>query len=290
MRTLLVVLTLLVLTPPLGTLVIVAALLGVKDRDGGVFEWAPRLWSKALLAMAGVRVVLHDANRMDRAAPRIYVSNHVSWFDVLTLAAVLPRYKFVGKAELFRIPLFGAAARATGMIPIERANRKAAFHSYEVAASRIRGGASVVVFPEGTRGSTYALRPFKKGPFVLAALAQAPIIPTVVHGTIHVLPRGSLRARAGTIHVRFLEPIATSGMTYDDRDRLSVECRDRMAEALRREYGVDSMPSHEDRDHESGMRAKSATEQGTGKGRAKGRARERAKNPATVDAPRSGEH
>jgi 1-acyl-sn-glycerol-3-phosphate acyltransferase len=283
MRTLLVVLALIVLTPLLGTLVIVAALLGVEDRDGGVFEWAPRLWSKVLLAMAGVRVVLHDAHRMDRSEPRIYVSNHVSWFDVLTLAAVLPRYKFVGKAELFRIPLFGAAARATGMIPIERENRKAAFHSYELAASRIRGGASVVVFPEGTRGRTYALRPFKKGPFVLAASAQAPIIPTVVHGTIHVLPRGSLRARAGTIDVRFLEPIETRGMTYHDRDRLSVECWDRMAEALRREYGVDSVSPDEENDQESGRPTM------PGRGRGRGRGRERA-NPATVDAPRSSEN
>src|SRR4029434_6736432 len=125
---------------------------------------------------------------MRTGAPRIYVSNHVSWFDVLTLAAVLPRYKFVGKAELFRIPVFGRAAHAAGMIAIERENRKAAVEPSRVAAERIRPGASVVVFPEGTRGRVYALRQFKKGPFVLAVAAGVPVHPTIRHRTRAAMP------------------------------------------------------------------------------------------------------
>jgi 1-acyl-sn-glycerol-3-phosphate acyltransferase len=240
MRTLLTVLTLLILTPSLGTWVILAGFLGVKDREGGLYDWAPRFWARSILRAAGVRVVLHNAERMEHGEPRIYVSNHVSWFDVFALAGVLPHYKIVGKAELFRIPFFGRAARTAGMIPIVRENRKSAVQSLEVAASHVRGGVSVVLYPEGTRGTTYALRPFKKGPFILAAAAQAPVVPTILYGTMHVQPRGSYRIRSGTVHVHFLEPMATSGMTYDDRDRLSDECWKRMAAALKSEYGVDS--------------------------------------------------
>ena len=164
---------------------------------------------------------------MRSGEPRIYVCNHISWFDVLTLASILPRYKFVGKAELFRIPVFGRAASAAGMIAIERENRKSAFESYRVAAERIRDGASVVVFPEGTRGHRYDLRPFKKGPFVLAVAARVPIIPTIVHGTIEVMPRDSFRIRGGTVDIHFLEPIEVEGMTYEDRNRLSQVAWDR---------------------------------------------------------------
>lgn len=237
MRTLLVVVVLLTLTPVLGLLVMIAAALRIPDGDGAVYDWAPRVWSRALLRAAGVRVVVHHGERL-REGPHIYASNHVSWFDVFTLASLLPRYKFVGKAELFRIPIFGRAARAAGMIPIERENRKSAFQSYDRAAASIRAGASVVVYPEGTRGDGYPLRPFKKGPFVLAAAAQVPIVPTIIHGTIAVQSRHGFRVRAGTVHVHFLEPIPTSGTTYDDRDRLSAECWRRMAAALREEYGI----------------------------------------------------
>jgi 1-acyl-sn-glycerol-3-phosphate acyltransferase len=240
MRSVLVLLTLVLFTPVLGVVVLVAALFGVADREGGVYDWAPRTWSRALLRAAGVTLVLHHPERMRRAEARVYVSNHVSWFDVFALASVVPHYKFVGKAELFRIPLFGAAARAAGMIPIERENRKSAFQSYDVAAKIIRGGISVIVYPEGTRGVGYRLRPFKKGPFVLAVAAQVPVVPTIIHGTIPVQPRGSWHVRSGTVHVHFLEPISTEGMTYEDRDRLAQECWTRMANAMREEYGVDS--------------------------------------------------
>ncbi|MGQ0539740.1 MAG: lysophospholipid acyltransferase family protein [Gemmatimonadaceae bacterium] len=238
MRTLLVALVLGTLTPILGALVIVAGLLRLRDRPGGVFDWAPRVWCRALLAAAGVRVRVHNAERMARGDARIYVSNHVSWFDIFTLASLLPHYKFVAKAELSRIPIFGAAARAAGQIFIERENRKAAFASYDRAAAQIRGGASVVVCPEGTRGRSYALRPFKKGPFVLAIAAHAPVVPCVVYGTMHVHPKGSWRVRSGLVDLHLLEPIDTAGMTYGDRDRLARETWLRMAELLRREHGV----------------------------------------------------
>lgn len=247
-RSFLVLLTLFVMTILLGGAVIVAAILGLEDKEGSVYDWAPRLWTRSILWVAGVRVHLHNAERMPKGEARVYVSNHVSWFDVFTLASVLPHYKWIAKAELGRIPIFGAAARAAGMIFIERENRKAAFAQYEVAAERIRGGVSVIVCPEGTRGSTYALRPFKKGPFVLAIAAGVPVVPTIVYGTIAIFPRGSWIVRSGDVHVHFLEPVSMSGFDYDDRDRLSRVTWERMAEAFEREYGVVSAPPPRERE------------------------------------------
>ncbi len=96
----------------------------------------------------------------------------------------------------------------------------------------------MIVFPEGTRGRSYPLRPFKKGPFVLAIAAAAPIVPTLVHGTILIMPKGSWRVRGGTVDIHFLEPVPTEGLVYDDRDVLMQRVRDRMSDALAREYGV----------------------------------------------------
>jgi 1-acyl-sn-glycerol-3-phosphate acyltransferase len=225
-----------------GGVVILARLLGVRDGPGTIYERAPRSWARGMLAVSGTRVVMHGAERLRDGDAHVFVCNHVSWFDVLVLVAHLPRYSFVAKAELFRVPLFGPAARAVGTIPIERENRRAAFASYEEAAQRIRGGRNVVVFPEGTRGHGYALRPFKKGPFVLAVAAGVPVIPTLLHGTAEVLPRDSFYLRAGTVDVHLLEPVAAAGLGYDDRDWLAATVHARMADALRREYGTDSPP------------------------------------------------
>jgi 1-acyl-sn-glycerol-3-phosphate acyltransferase len=129
------------------------------------------------------------------------------------------------------------------MVEIQRDNRKAAFGAYEVAAERIRQGNSVVVFPEGTRGHTYALRPFKKGPFVLAIAAGVPVVPIIVHGTIEILRKGSFRVHPGTIDIHLLEPVSTTTVDYDHREALMQTVRKRMADAMRDLYGIEALPT-----------------------------------------------
>jgi 1-acyl-sn-glycerol-3-phosphate acyltransferase len=173
---------------------------------------------------------------------RIYVSNHVSWYDVFALASIIPRYRFVAKKELRKVPLFGAAAAQVAAIYIDRRNRGAAFDAYQAAARQVRDGLSVAVYPEGTRGRSYELRPFKKGPFVLAIAAQVPVVPVVVFGTREIQRKGEIRVRSGDVELTFLEPVPTAGLHYDDRDALMREVWARMAAELQR-HGVHSDPA-----------------------------------------------
>lgn len=238
-RTALTFLALLLGTFVFGSIVLVAQFFGVKQAPGSIYEKCPRWWAWWLLRAAGVKVVLHGDDGLVKGAPRVYIANHVSWFDIPAMIEVLPHYGFVAKRELEKIPLFGKAARGAGVIYIDRENRKAAFGAYEDAAKKIQQGNPVLVYPEGTRGSEYALRPFKKGPFVLAIASQAPIVPVVIYGTIEVNPRDEFRAGPGTVHVHLLEPVSTIGLTYDDRNALADQVRERMAVCLRTQYGID---------------------------------------------------
>jgi 1-acyl-sn-glycerol-3-phosphate acyltransferase len=219
--------------------VIIAGLLGVADRPGGVYDTMQQTWARLIVWAAGVKVELHGAEHA-RAGKQILVGNHVSWFDVLAIASAIPRARFVAKREVRKIPIVGPAAEHAGHVYIERENRKAALEQYKTAATRIHAGARVVVFAEGTRGHDYPLRPFKKGPFVLAVSAGAPIVPMLVYGTIPMMPKGSFRVRSGVAHLHFLEPIATTGMSYDDRDQLAIRTRTAIAVELERVYGVKS--------------------------------------------------
>ena len=238
-RTILAVLTVLVVTPPITITVIVAGWFRAKDRPGSVFDLAPRVWSQCVLAATGAKVVVHgDEHR--RGAQHIFVANHVSWYDVFALAAHLRWSKFVAKAGLFHIPLFGPAMRHAGMIAIDRADAKSAHGAIMRAAGKIHEGASVILFPEGTRGRTYALRPFKKGAFVLAIESKAPVVPVAIHGTLEVHGKGSWLMHAGRIDVHFLPPIDTTDYAYDDRDKLARLAYARIAECLLTEYGVAS--------------------------------------------------
>jgi 1-acyl-sn-glycerol-3-phosphate acyltransferase len=246
-RTIMLAVTALAATFVLGLMVIIAGLFGVKDRPGSIYDKVPRWWSIAVLWAVGVKIRVHGMENVSAKEPRIFASNHVSWFDVPALASTLPRNRFVAKAELFKVPIFGRAMRSAGMIEIQRDNRKAAFGAYEVAADRIRDGNSVVVFPEGTRGHAYPLRPFKKGPFVLAIAAGVPIVPIILHGSIEIMRKGSLLAHPGTIDIHLLEPVSTSSVDYDHREALMQTVRTRMADAMRDLYGVEALPVSESR-------------------------------------------
>jgi len=208
---------------------IVAALLGVKHRTGGVYDWSTTDWSRDILRAAGTPVRVEGMERIPRDGPVVYASNHSSMFDIWALSATLPgSTRFVGKEELERIPLLGRAMRAAGHITIDRAVKKRAFEAYDKAARTIRRGFSAVVFPEGTRSRTGELLPFKNAPFALAIAAQVPLVPVYVHSTFQILPKGGFRLRPRPVRILVGEPIATAGMTPEDRERL----RDRTRAAI----------------------------------------------------------
>lgn len=238
MRTPFVLLGILVLTAVLGPVVLVAGMLGVEEKPRGIYQRCMHAWCRGILRISGVDLEIHNRERMSETQGHVYIANHVSWYDIFALAAVIPRYTWIAKAELRRLPLFGRAAEAAGIVFIDRDNRKAAFESYKRAAEDVKRGRSVVICPEGTRGKDYHLRPFKKGPFVLAIASQSSVIPTLVYGTREIMPKGSFIIRGGTVHIHFLEPVPTEGLTYDDRTQLMETVWSRMATAMERLYAV----------------------------------------------------
>ena len=238
MRTVLTVLTVAVATLVLAPIVIVARLLGIHEGEHGVAQWCMRTWARCMVVAAGAKIIVHNPERILAGRGAVYACNHVSWFDVFAIASVLPRYTFIAKSELRKLPIFGWGAESAGVVFLARDNRKAAFESYQDAAKEVKAGKNVVVFPEGTRGFEYALRPFKKGPFVLAIAAEAPVVPVLVYGAREVMPKGTFRVRRSTVHVHFLEAEETRGLDYDHRHDLMRSVWERIAACLRDEYGV----------------------------------------------------
>jgi 1-acyl-sn-glycerol-3-phosphate acyltransferase len=202
--------------------------------------WCMRTWARSVCWAAGVRLVVHGAEHIVPERGTVYATNHVSWFDITAIASVLPRFTFVAKAELRRVPIFGWGAEACGVVFLERENRASAFAAYQSVAKTVAEGLSVIVYPEGTRGDDYPLRPFKKGPFVLAIAAEAPVVPVVVYGTREILPNGSWNVRSGVVHVHLLPPIETTGYDYDHRHELMRTVRQQISDTLSSVYGVGS--------------------------------------------------
>jgi 1-acyl-sn-glycerol-3-phosphate acyltransferase len=237
MRTLVTGITAAVMTILLAPTAALGHLFGSADLERRLSLWCMRTWARSMCWAAGVRVVVHGAEHIVPGRGTVYASNHVSWFDICAIASVLPRYTFVAKAELRRVPIFGWGAEACGVVFLERENRASAFEAYRSVAKKVAEGLSVIVYPEGTRGDSYTLRPFKKGPFVLAIAAKAPVVPVAVVGTREILRKGAWRVQPGVVHVHLLPPVETTGCDHDHRHELMRTVWQRIADTLCGVYG-----------------------------------------------------
>jgi 1-acyl-sn-glycerol-3-phosphate acyltransferase len=203
-----------------------ALVVRIFDKTGDRVIDLARLWSRAVLAFAGVKVTVEWRGQLVKGQTYVFMANHLSAVDIWALYVVLPvRVRMIAKKQLAGIPLFGWAMWAGRFIFVDRGNAIAARRSIDEAGRRIRGGDSVLIFPEGTRSRDGRLGPFKKGGFHLAIDAGVPVVPISLHGTRAAMPRSSLLLRPGHVHVTFGEPVPTTGLTDADRHALLERVR-----------------------------------------------------------------
>ena len=206
-----------------GTTVIV---LSFFVRSSNPLHRIARLWGKSILVVSRIKVSVKGLSNIDPSSPYIYMPNHQSNFDIpLLLGHLRVQFRWLAKKELFKIPIFGRAMRKAGYISIDRYNRESAFRSLEAAANEIKGGVSVLIFPEGTRSRDGKIRPFKKGGFVMAIDSGIPIVPVVITGTRAIMPKGKFRVYPGHISMIIHKPISTSTYTRETKEALMESVR-----------------------------------------------------------------
>ena len=170
-----------------------------------------RVMSRLCCVPLGLRVVVHGAERLEATGPCVYVANHQSLLDYPILGRVLPTHTIiVGKSEMARIPVVGAFFRWAGHVFIRRGGGAATRDALHDIARTVRDeGASVWMFPEGTRRTTtdVALLPFRTGAFHLAVDADVPIVPVVVDELKPYTDIQRRRFDARVVHIRVLAPI-----------------------------------------------------------------------------------
>ncbi len=216
---------------------IVGTAVGFVGRSARGVRWVGRCWVHWVLASCGVRVEAEGLEGVP--APCILMSYHQSVFDIAAIVETFPSdWRFVAKRELLHVPFFGWALAVADQIGIDRSNREEAVESLHRAAQRIRAGASVIVFPEGTRSADAVLHEFKSGGFHLAIEAGVPVVPVTVSGSQHITPKRSLRIESGRVLVRYGKPIPTAGMGVEDRNELKRVVR----EAILSGYDPDLQP------------------------------------------------
>jgi 1-acyl-sn-glycerol-3-phosphate acyltransferase len=194
-----------------------------------------RWWSQRLIDLADLRCRVVNPHNVELGAgqPTILMCNHASLYDIpLTFVALPGSIRMLTKKELFRIPVWGRGLRAGEFISIDRHNHEQALRDLEQARRKMESGIALWIAPEGTRSRDGLLGPLKKGGFVLAIQTGARIVPIGIRGSRDVLPAGTFgKLEIGcTAEVHIGEPIDASRYTEEQRDALTEEVAQRIAE------------------------------------------------------------
>ena len=205
-----------------------ALILGTVRRDSSLpLRFARQYWAPGMLWLSGADLRVEGAPGALADRPAIYVMNHQSTLDIPAAFAVLPvDLRFIAKHTLRKVPFLGWYMSWTGMVFVDRSNSTQAVGSLTAASERLRGGISLLAYPEGTRSRDGRILPFKKGPFVLALQAGVPIVPIAIEGSMRCMPAHLRPFRPGVVRMAIGAPIDTAGMAMDRRDELVHRTRE----------------------------------------------------------------
>ena len=202
----------------------VAAPATARWRRGRIAHWCARAWSRLILVTTGVRVTLDQRAPLDRDTSYIFASNHQSIYDIPIVFASLPRQlRIIAKASLGRFPFLGWHLRWTGHLLVDRERPGPGI--VKKMARLVRDGASLIVFPEGTRSRDGAVAPFKGGLFLMAIDAGMPIVPVSIAHSRHVMLKGRLMTCPGDVTLTIHHPIPTAGLQRGDARALAERVR-----------------------------------------------------------------
>jgi len=208
----------------------ISLIAGIFDRSGRARHLVVRLWSGICLRLvADVRV--EGLERIDSSKPRLYVGNHLSAMDIPLVYRYLPfKFRIMAHRLVFSVPIIGWWLRLAGAIKIAPDSVVLTRKALREAIATLKGGTSVVIFPEGERAPKGEMLPFKPGAFFVAVMAGVEIVPMAITGAYEALPVGSAHLRRARLGFIVGDPIPVADYTRKDlrqlADRVQEEVRD----------------------------------------------------------------
>ncbi len=181
---------------------------------------------------------VHITGRENIEPGRTYVlcANHLSLLDILVLFRLFKDFKWVSKAEIFKVPGVGWNMRWNKYIALKRGDKESIAEMMAESEATLRSGSSIMIFPEGTRSVTGELKAFKRGAFEMARDTDTPIVPLVIQGTSNALPKhGFILQGKHPISVTVLPEVPLSVVEGLTTEQLSDHVHQLIANEIARE-------------------------------------------------------
>ena len=163
------------------------------DKRGKAVHLFTQLWSNILIWVVPTwKLKVEGKENIDKNKKYIIVSNHQSELDIPVASFLKMHFKWVSKAEVFKVPIIGWNMTLNKYIRLKRGNKRSIIHMIKDCGDSIKLGNSIFIFPEGTRSKTGTMRRFMPGAFVIAQREKIGVLPVVINGTKNIMEKGSI--------------------------------------------------------------------------------------------------
>lgn len=203
--------------------VIIGCLLGGER----IFSFYPGMWwSKFVCFITLCPVKVKGRENLKKNQSYIFVANHQGAYDIFLIYGFLHiPIKWVMKQSLRKIPFVGKACEMAGFIFVDSSSPKAAANTIHKAEEKLKNGASIAIFPEGSRSWTGKLDKFKKGAYQMAIDLELPIVPVTINGSYDVMPRGKLLINPHEMELIIHKPIETKNLKTENLREVTLNIR-----------------------------------------------------------------
>ncbi len=198
-----------------------------------ILHWWSVVWS----ILIGMPIVAEGRDRSWAQTPMVIITNHGSYLDTVASYITVPHlFKTLAKKELLKIPVMGPIFLTSGIM-VDRSSKESRKASFERMVNAVKGGTSILIFPEGTQNRTpEPLQEFYDGAFRLAIEAQVPILPIATINARWLMPQAKIwEMRPGRIRQIYLPPVPTAGLSQDDLPAVKEKIHADIEAILRRE-------------------------------------------------------
>lgn len=201
--------------------------LGVMTKPDWWGSFASRWWGKSIIRVSLLPVEVKGRENIQPGTSYVFVANHQGQYDILLVCGFLgTEIRWMMKRALEKVPFLGIGCKYAGYIFVDKGNAGKVRATYRRAEEALKGGASVMVFPEGSRCRTGEMEPFRRGAFTLADELQLPVVPMTINGSYKVMPRGKALIEYHPLSLTIHKPIYPNSQGAENIERLKKESRE----------------------------------------------------------------
>ena len=189
------------------------------------------LWSKFMIRIFLLPIKVEGRENLDPNKNYVFIANHQGAWDVFVMFGYLGRnFKWMMKDSLRKMPFIGKACYDTGHIFVNRSSPQKEI--FVKALKTLKRGTAMGIFAEGTRTRNGRLGAFKKGAFVIADMAQLPVVPLAIEGSYNLLPKKGIFMNWTPLKLTIMKPIEPIGKGKENVEYLTNESRAAIAKVL----------------------------------------------------------